>query len=47
MKKSIRALLPLFLAIGLLLSVCSAESSCSLGSISDYSGSPYVNVNDN
>ena len=47
MKKSIRALLPLFLAIGLLLSACSAESSCSLDSIPDYSGSAYVNVNDN
>ena len=47
MKKSIRALLPLFLAIGLLLSACSAESSYSLDSIPDYSGSAYVNVNDN
>jgi DNA-entry nuclease len=47
MKKSIRALLPLFLAIGLLLSACSAESSYSLDSIPDYSGSPYVTVNDN
>jgi DNA-entry nuclease len=47
MKKSIRALLPLFLAIGLLLSACSAESSYSLDSIPDYSGSAYVNINDN
>ena len=47
MKKSICALLPLFLAIGLLLSACSAESSYSLDSIPDYSGSAYVNVNDN
>lgn len=47
MKKSICALLPLFLAIGLLLSACSAESSCSLDSIPAYSGSPYVTVNNN
>jgi hypothetical protein len=47
MKKSIRALLPLFLAIGLLLSACSAGNTYSLDSIPDYSGSPYVTVNDN
>lgn len=47
MKRTIRALLPLFLAIGLILSACSAESSYSLDSIPDYSGSAYVTVNDN
>ena len=47
MKKSIRALLPLLLAIGLFLSACSAENTYSLDSIPDYSGSPYVTVNDN
>lgn len=47
MRKTIRALLPLFLAIGLLLSACSTEVSYSLDSIPDYSGSPYVTVNDN
>lgn len=47
MKKSIRALLPLFLAIGLFLSACSAGNTYSLDSIPDYSGSPYVTVNDN
>jgi DNA-entry nuclease len=47
MKKSIRALLPLFLAIGLLLSACSAGNTYSLDSIPDYSVSPYVTVNDN
>lgn len=47
MKKSIRALLPLFLAIGLVLSACTSQSAYSLDSIPDYSGSPYVTVNDN
>lgn len=47
MKKTIRTLLPLFLAIGLFLSACSAENTYSLDSIPDYSGSPYVTVNDN
>jgi len=47
MKKSIRALLPLFLAIGLVLSACSAGNTYSLDSIPDYSVSPYVTVNDN
>jgi len=47
MKRTIRALLPLFLAIALILSACSIESSYSLDSIPDYSGSPYVTVNDN
>lgn len=47
MKKTLRALLPLFLAIGLILSACSAESSYSLDSVPDYSDSPYVTVNDN
>ena len=47
MKKIIRALLPLLLAIGLILSACSAGNTCSLDSIPDYSESPYVTVNDN
>lgn len=47
MKKSIRALFPLLLAVGLFLSACSAESSYSLDSIPSYSGSAYVAVNDN
>jgi DNA-entry nuclease len=47
MKKSIHALLPLFLAIGLVLSACTSQSAYSLDSISDYSDSPYVTVNDN
>ena len=47
MKKTICALLPLFLAIGLILSACSAENTYSLDSIPDYSDSPYVAVNDN
>lgn len=47
MKKTFHALLPLLLAIGLILSACSIESSYSLDSIPDYSGSPYVTVNDN
>ena len=47
MKKSICALLPLFLAIGLVLSACSAGNTYSLDSIPDYSGSPYVAINDN
>ena len=47
MKKAIHALLPLLLAIALILSACSIESSYSLDSIPDYSGSPYVTVNDN
>ncbi len=53
MKKSIRALFPLFLVIGLLLSACSSGSSLSsknsysLDTIPDYSGTPYIAVNDN
>ncbi len=47
MKKSLRGLLPLFLAFGLFLSACSAESSYSLDSIPGYSGNAYVTVNDN
>ena len=47
MKKTTRALLPLLLAIGLILSACSAGNTCSLDSIPDYSESPYVTVNDN
>lgn len=47
MKKTIRALSPLILAIMLLLSACSAGSTYSLDSIPEYSGEPYVAVNDN
>lgn len=48
MKKTLHALLPLVLAIVLLLSACSIETtSYSPDSIPAYSGSPYVTVNDN
>jgi DNA-entry nuclease len=47
MNKSIRALLPLFLAIGLVLSACTSQSVNPLDSIPNYSGTPYVAVNDN
>lgn len=47
MKRVIHALFPLFLAIGLILSACSAGNVESLRSIPDYSGSPYSTVNDN
>ncbi|MCI1966876.1 MAG: DNA/RNA non-specific endonuclease [Oscillospiraceae bacterium] len=48
MTKTIRTLFPLLLAVSLILSACSAEQhSCSSDSIPEYSGSPYVTVNDN
>jgi hypothetical protein len=37
MKKSVRALVPLFFAIGLVLSACTSQSANSLDSIPDYS----------
>lgn len=47
MKKALRTLFPLFLAICLSLSACSSKYSYSLDSIPDYCGSAYVTVNDN
>ena len=47
MKKVIYALFPLLLAVGLILSGRYVENVESLNSIPDYSGSPYIIVNEN